>query len=269
MTSRPFRPDELSLFGYRLHPMTGEEVIARIADAVDHRERLIVANLNLHGMAMVYDSPTMADLLAQKDCITLIDGMPILLLANLLRRARLPRDKRTTSLDFYDAMFALGAKRGWQFAYVGAQPDILARGLDVLKSRFPGLRIEGRDGYFPFPDDTPGAPARAVVDWLRALSPDVVIVGMGMPRQEEWIAHVQNQVDVRVFLPTGAYIDYQTGAQKPAPRWLGRYGLEGIYRLIHSPYRLGHRYLVEPFVLAYRIASGRPRPRRGSTPEHH
>ncbi|HEX7820746.1 MAG TPA: WecB/TagA/CpsF family glycosyltransferase [Sphingobium sp.] len=252
------RPSPMTILGYRLHPMTGVEVVEQISSAVREERRLIMANLNVHAMAVMYDSPGMARLFAQDDCLVMVDGMPILLIANIFYRAGLRRDKRTTSLDFYNEMFGLGASCGWKFAYIGGTADVLARGMDVLAQRFPCLKIEGRDGYFDFPNNSPTSAHQEILGWLRDYSPDVVIVGMGMPRQEEWIELIQNQIDARVFLPTGAYLDYQVGAQKPAPRWLGRYGLEGAYRLMRSPYRLGYRYLVEPFVLGYRILTGSP-----------
>ncbi|HEX7857264.1 MAG TPA: WecB/TagA/CpsF family glycosyltransferase [Sphingobium sp.] len=267
LSHSPLAPTELNLLGYRLHPMTGAEVVVEIDLAVSQSRRLVMANLNLHGMARMYDSPGMTRLLRQRDCLTMIDGMPVLGLANLLSRAHLQRDKRTTSLDFYDDLFALGVSKGWQFAYVGATADVLTRGLDVLRDRFPDLKIAGRHGYFDFPSLAPDSLYQENIAWLRDLSPDVVIVGMGMPRQEEWIEQVQHLVDARVFLPTGAYLDYQVGIQRPAPRWLGRYGLEGVYRLFRSPYRLGYRYLVEPFVLGYRIISGKPLPTRQGSPD--
>ena len=240
--------------------MTGEEVIDRIAGAISGRRRLIMANLNLHGMAMMYESPSMARLHAQPDCQVMIDGMPILFFANLCCGARLNRLKRTTSLDFYDDLFARGTERGWTFAYVGATQWVLDQGLALLRERFPGLSIEGRNGYFDMQDFSPGSPNVEIVNWIRTLSPDIVIVGMGMPRQEEWISLIQHKVDARVFLPAGAYLDYQVGVQRPPPRWLGRYGLEGVYRFLHSPFRLGHRYLMEPVVLAMRLLTRKPLP---------
>lgn len=246
--------------GFRLHPMTAAQVVAEVEGAVATSRRLVMANLNLHGMAKTYESAAMARLLAQPDCLTMIDGMPVLVLANLIAGARLTRDKRTTSLDFYDEMFRRGAARGWRFAYVGGTAGVLQAGLAVLRGRFPGLMIDGRDGYFDLADMAPGSKQAGILDWLTGWSPDVVIVGMGMPRQEQWIERVQHLIDARVFLPTGAYLDYQVGVQHPPPRWLGRWGLEWAYRLARSPMRLGHRYLVEPFVLAYRMAVGRARP---------
>lgn len=253
-------PSAMNLFGYRLHPMTGDEVIEQVSSAVRHRRRLIMANLNVHGMAMMYESAGMTRLLTQPDSMVMIDGMPVLFMANILRKARLPRNKRATSLDFYDELFANGAKAGWQFAYVGSTAQVLKDGITVLKERFPTLRIEGQDGYFDMRDTAPGSRHGEIISWLQTLSPDVVIVGMGMPRQEEWIEMVQSRVDARVFLSSGAYLDYQVGAQKAAPRWMGRYGVEWAYRLAASPHRLGYRYLLEPMALAFKILTKRPLP---------
>lgn len=255
-------PSAIELFGYRLHPLTGDEVIDQVSLAVGQRRRLIMANLNVHGMAMMYHSAGMTRLLSQPDSMVMIDGMPVLFLANM-RGANLPRDKRATSLDFYDQLFATGVDQGWQFAYVGSTQDVLVGGLDVLRARFPGLKIEGRDGYFDMGDTSPGSVHGEIIDWLKALSPDVVIVGMGMPRQEEWIEIVQSRIDARVFLSAGAYLDYQVGVQKAAPRWLGRYGLEWAYRLAASPHRLSYRYLLEPLFLGYKILVRRPLPKVG------
>lgn len=247
---------EIKLLGFRLHPLTGEEVVAEIRAAVTEQRRLIMTNANLHALAVMYQSPAMAKLLSQPDSRVMIDSMPVLFLANLLGH-RLPRAKRTTSLDFYDAMFRVGTELGWSFGYVGADPETLEAGLSVLRQQIPGLRIEGRNGYFPVGTDQPVGTEREIIDWLVERSHDVVIVGMGMPRQEEWIERIQHWVPSRVFLTAGAYIDYKGGTQQPPPRWLGQIGLEWSHRLLHSPRRLSYRYLIEPLVLIWRLIVSR------------
>lgn len=254
--SQTTTPHEIRLFGYRLHPRTGKEVIDEVAAAVAQSRRLVMANLNLHGMAMMFDSPAMARLLAQPDATVMIDSMPILFAANMLGHS-LPSEKRTTSLDFYDDMFRLGVERGWRFGYVGATEETLQRGLQTLRDRFPGLDIDGRNGFFDIADTAPGSLRSQIDAWLIDRSHDVVIVGMGMPRQEQWISLVQEKVPTRVFLPTGAYLDYQVGVQKPTPRWVGQIGMEWSYRLLQSPRRLGYRYLVEPFLLGRKLLTKR------------
>jgi N-acetylglucosaminyldiphosphoundecaprenol N-acetyl-beta-D-mannosaminyltransferase len=260
----PLRQGEIRLLGYRLHPMTGDEVVGEITDAVADGRRLIMANVNAHAMATMYDNRPMCRLLEQPDAKVMIDSMPMLFVAKLAGH-RLPRAKRTTSLDFYDTMFRRGAVAGWRFGFVGATPETLRKGLAVLRERYPSLDIDGRDGYFDMNDDTPGSTQSEIVGWLNQRSHDVVIVGMGMPRQEEWIERVQHRVDTRVFLSAGAYLDYQAGAQRVSPRWLGQIGLEWVYRLALSPRRLSYRYLVEPALLLFKLAT-RPHPQARSRP---
>ena len=240
--------EEVRVLGYRLHPMSASEVITEIAQAVADRRRLIMANLNTHAMAAMFDNEAMSRLLAQDDTKVMIDSMPMLFVARLAGH-RLPRAKRTTSLDFYHDMFTLGVERGWRFGFVGAEPETMVKGLAVLRERYPELDIDGRDGFFDIYDRSPGSAQSEIIAWLNERSHDVVIVGMGMPRQEEWIALTQEEVSSRVFLSAGVYLDYQAGAQRVTPRWLGQIGLEWAYRLAHSPRRLSYRYLVEPGVL--------------------
>ena len=157
--------------------------------------------------------------------------------------------------------------------YASTSTRPLAPGFDVARfealaeqlvqgQRIPGLDIDGRDGFFDMADDSPGSRQAEILDWLNQRSHDMVIVGMGMPRQEEWIERVQHRIPTRVLVPTGAYLDYQVGEQTLPPRWMGRAGLEGVYRLFRSPRRLAYRYLLEPLVLAWRLIA-RPHPQKG------
>lgn len=246
------QPDRITLLGFGLNPMTGDEVIEQVAGAVTEGRRLIMANLNLHGMAVMYENDHMARLFCQSDTQVMIDGMPILWLANLLGH-KLRRAKRTTSLDFYNEMFRVAASRHWRVGYVGGTADTLSRGIEKLRSEVPGLDIDGHDGYFDIRDASQGSRQAEIIEWMKQRDHDIVIVGMGMPRQEEWIERIQAKVPARVFLPVGAYLDYQVGAQKTAPRWMGQIGIEWIYRLVNSPQRLGYRYLVEPVILLARL----------------
>jgi N-acetylglucosaminyldiphosphoundecaprenol N-acetyl-beta-D-mannosaminyltransferase len=231
-------------------------VVELVADAVENGRRLIMANANLHGLSTMYQSPAMAALLTQPDTLVMIDSMPILFLATLTGKP-MPRAKRSTSLDFYDLLFKVGSAHGWKFGFLGGTQDVVDRGLDVLRGRFPDIQIDGRSGYFDMNDRSPGSAYDNVLKWAAAGSHDVLIVGMGMPRQEEWIHDVQHRVGTRVFLPAGAYLDYQVGAQKAAPRWLGQIGFEWAYRLLRAPWRLSYRYLIEPLLLLRRLIMDR------------
>jgi N-acetylglucosaminyldiphosphoundecaprenol N-acetyl-beta-D-mannosaminyltransferase len=86
-----------------------------------------------------------------------------------------------------------------------------------------------------------------VLNAIEAYKPHILMVGMGMPRQEYWIQQNLKRLCANVILPAGAAIDYVAGAVPTPPRWAGRLGLEWAFRLTAEPQRLWRRYLVEPW----------------------
>jgi N-acetylglucosaminyldiphosphoundecaprenol N-acetyl-beta-D-mannosaminyltransferase len=73
---------------------------------------------------------------------------------------------------------------------------------------------------------------------------------MGMPRQEHWILNNFDRIQTDVFMPVGALIEYFAGVMEAPPRWMGRIGLEWLFRLITHPERYAVRYVLEPWMLA-------------------
>jgi N-acetylglucosaminyldiphosphoundecaprenol N-acetyl-beta-D-mannosaminyltransferase len=108
-----------------------------------------------------------------------------------------------------------------------------------------------------------------VVEAINAYRPDIVLVGMGMPRQEIWVLENQAKLGPCVTFTVGGAFDYEAGVQRPSPRWMGQVGMEWLFRLMVDPQRLFTRYCVEPWHLlgpAARFAGkrllGRPIPGR-------
>ena len=107
--------------------------------------------------------------------------------------------------------------------------------------------VKGLSGYF---DATPGSLGNtAVLAAIKDFAPHVLFVGMGMPRQELWIADNLASLPLVPILPVGAAFDYEAGVQKAAPRWMGRLGVEWLFRLFADPKRLFARYCIEPWFL--------------------
>ncbi len=89
----------------------------------------------------------------------------------------------------------------------------------------------------------------AVVTDINDWNPDILIVGMGMPRQERWVLETAERLDTPAILTCGATIEYFAGTMATPPRWTGRWGLEWLGRLLAEPGRLWKRYLLEPWTL--------------------
>ena len=84
---------------------------------------------------------------------------------------------------------------------------------------------------------------------IKEYRPHLLILGMGMPRQEHWLFDHLEQLPETAILNAGAAIDYVAGAVRTPPRWAGRFGLEWLFRLAAEPDRLWRRYLVEPWYI--------------------
>ena len=220
-----------------------------IVDAVCQDRRIVVANHNLHSLYLLRLTPSLRAFFEAAEIIH-IDGMPLVWIGRSLGWP-LSRTHRTTYVDWFPRLIELAAQRGWRVFYCGSKPGVAERGMESLRQRYPRLQARSAHGYLDGPTDTS---SDEIIDEIAAYRPHLLFVGMGMPKQELWILQNRHRLEANVILPSGAAIDYVAGVIPTPPRWLGRVGLEWLYRLVSEPRRLGRRYLVEPWTLLYPYA---------------
>lgn len=241
-------PDQLpayTILDTWVNPLTISDLNSLIAQAVSLQKRWIIANHNLHSIYLYYHDAKMRKFYDKADYIH-VDGMPLIWLGKLLRYP-LKREHRVTYADWNEPLIAEAAKQGWRVFYVGSKPGVAERGATILREKFPGLQIATEHGYFNSSIDS--EENKKIVAKIQSYQPQVLMVGMSMPRQEHWILDNLEQLPVNIILPSGAAIDYIAGAIPTPPRWAGKLGLEWLFRLISEPKRLWQRYLVEPWFI--------------------
>lgn len=225
------------------------------------KQRAVLANVNLHGLYMALKDPAMGDLLKSRDVAVQIDGMPIVWLARLAG-APARASHRQAHIDLIPELLKHCAKQRWPVVIVGGLPEDVSPNLRALREVAPGLDIQGFEGSFDLLCSGAESRQRKIVDAIRAISPALLLVGMGMPKQERFIAANRCALGANMIMPVGGFADYFAGRTRTPPRWLGTLGLEWAYRLIHDPRRLAGRYLIEPFkliaLLALRTFQGAP-----------
>lgn len=233
------------MLGVELHAMDIDALHDEIERAVASGARRVLANHNLHSVYLFHHDPAMRRFYERADRVH-FDGMPLVWMARRLGYALEPRH-RVTYVDWIGELAQRAAASGWRLFYLGGREGIAANAAERLRRRAPGLQIETRPGFF---DAAPGSPENlAVLAAIRDFAPHVLLVGMGMPRQERWILDNLERLEANVLLNAGACFDYVAGAARTPPRWAGRIGLEWLFRLAREPRRLARRYLVEPWFI--------------------
>jgi N-acetylglucosaminyldiphosphoundecaprenol N-acetyl-beta-D-mannosaminyltransferase len=240
------------VLGHRVGEYDIPRLNDRVARAVARHEHIVVANHNLHSLYLCGRDEKLRAFHANAE-VTHADGMSLILLGRLLG-VPLRRHHRVTYVDWIGPLMHEASDRGWRVFALGGRPGVFERAAAQLRSRHPRLVLEGRHGYF---DHAPGSPdAVSVLAQIAAFRPHVLLVGMGMPRQEHWAHDHRSALSANAILMAGAALDYVAGVVPTPPRAAAAIGLEWAWRLAAEPRRLWRRYLVEPWsVLAMVVAA--------------
>ena len=241
----------ISFFGLTLHPKSMAGLNELVERGISENRKWIITNHNLHSVYLLHRRPRLRKFYEGAHW-TFIDGMPLIALGRLYGYP-LERKHRVTLADWTHPLMKLAASRGWRVFYLGSRTDVVGKGAMVLRKQYPALKIEVSGGYF---DTRPGSEENeALLQRINCYQPDLLMVGMSMPRQEYWTHDNFERINARVILSSnGAAMDYIAGAVKTPPRWAGRLGLEWLSRLMNEPRRLFGRYLLEPwYILALLI----------------
>lgn len=237
---------EVSFFGLRLNPKSMPELSALVERGVSESRKWIITNHNLHSVYLLHRRRRVRQFYASAHW-TFIDGMPLVALGRLYGYP-LEREQRVTMADWLPILMELAATRGWRVFHLGSEHAVAEKCVAELRRRLPKLQIESANGFFDARKDS--AENEALIERINAYKPHILMVGMGMPRQEYWTLDNFDRLDAHVILSSnGAAMDYVAGAIPTPPRWMGRLGLEWAFRLMAEPRRLFGRYLVEPWYL--------------------
>jgi N-acetylglucosaminyldiphosphoundecaprenol N-acetyl-beta-D-mannosaminyltransferase len=215
-----------------------ERTLDWIDEAVASRAKAYVCVAATHTVVACAEDADLRDAVLGAD-FTVPDGQPLVWALRALGH-ELPG--RVYGPTLMEAACERAARTGRRFyLYGGRNQGALVQLTDNLRRRYPGLRIVG--GHVPpFRPLSPEEEDAVVADINRA-APDVVWVGIGVPKQEKWMARLRERLDAPVLVGVGAAFDFHAGLIPQAPAWMQRAGLEWAFRLAQEPRRLWRRYL--------------------------
>ncbi len=230
------------LLGVEVNSFNLEGLLQIIGTFVYNKKRAIISSQNIHSIYIFHRNTFLQQL--QRISIKRIDGMPIVYCGRLLGYP-LKKDNRITWVDLIRPLMQRAADNKWKVFYLGADEATISKGVSILRRDHKGLIIDYANGFF---NEKKGSQQNdEIIQKINTFLPDVLVVGMGMPRQEKWILDNIDAINATVIMTSGAAIEYVAGKVSTPPRWMGRTGLEWLYRFVENPKRFWFRYMIEPW----------------------
>ncbi|MGZ5026513.1 MAG: WecB/TagA/CpsF family glycosyltransferase [Methylobacter sp.] len=224
-------PKTLTVFGLRFNQVTLTEAVDLVIGAAKARTRGYVVTPNVNFVTLLSFEPDLLDL-CNRAAFAFVDGWPIVWASKRLNREGLP--ERVAGADLFPLICQKAERQGLSLALLGAEDSVAEEATRRLKASYPNLNIVGRYSP-PIEAEFSAWTLDKMTAFCNEHRPDILLLGMGIPKQERWIAANIDKIDIGIALCFGGVIDFTAGKIKRAPRWVISSGLEWLWRLCMSP----------------------------------
>jgi N-acetylglucosaminyldiphosphoundecaprenol N-acetyl-beta-D-mannosaminyltransferase len=239
--------DRVQLFGVAIDRLDMRGAVERVLSwvaAPDAGCRYVVTP-NVDHTVLLSECAALREVYADAPLV-LADGWPVVLAARLLGK-RLP--ERVAGSDLVPALCDAAelAARPLRLFLLGAMPGVGERAKSNIERRWPHVQVTGLYSP-PLGFEKDDAECTSILRQIADAQPDVLVVGLGAPKQELWVHRHRDAIAAPAALCVGATIDFLAGEKKRAPRWMRRIGLEWLHRAASEPRRLAKRYARDAWI---------------------
>jgi N-acetylglucosaminyldiphosphoundecaprenol N-acetyl-beta-D-mannosaminyltransferase len=232
------RPQTTNVLGVGVSAINLDTTVSYFDEWMKAGEKQYVCICNVHAVMESRRSSAFRRVLNQAGMVT-PDGMPLVW---LLRNAGQTRTSRVYGPDLFELVLSRSQTQPIRHFFYGGAAGVAQKLKSDMERRFPGLQVVGT--LSPPVGSVEELATSEVADIINGAKPDYVWVGLGCPKQEQWMAAMRPLLNASILIGVGAAFDFHTGRVSQAPRWMMRAGLEWLYRLVREPRRLWRRYLI-------------------------
>ena len=236
----------IAILGVAFDHVTMTETIARIERMIASRRAGYVVTANVDFVVQAQTDLELHRILLDAD-VVICDGTPLVWASRLLGN---PLPERVAGADLVPRLVHMAADKGYRLFILGATPESASKAVENLRREFPALII---DHYSPRFRPLLEMEHPEIERRIREVRPDVLLVSLGCPKQEKWIAMHYRSLGVPVSIGVGATVDFLAGAVRRAPRWMQHSGTEWIFRLLQEPRRLFARYAKDLWIFHWKL----------------
>lgn len=217
-----------------------EEAVRTIERFIKERVPRLIATANAEMVMLAEKDKELAAILNNADLVV-PDGAGVVWAA---RHQGHVVPERVAGYDLVQYLLKISAARSYRVFLFGGAPGIAERAQLAAEQYYQGVKIVGTcNGFF---DDKK---EQEIIHRIQSLQPDILLVALGVPKQEKWLAHHMSQLNVPVSIGVGGTFDVMAGAMQRAPLWMQQANIEWLFRLISQPKRAVRMLALPHFVL--------------------
>ncbi|MBC8014939.1 MAG: WecB/TagA/CpsF family glycosyltransferase [Sporomusaceae bacterium] len=220
--------------------VTMKEAVRSVEQFIVQNKTHMVVTPNAEMIMMANDDKHLAQIINNADLVV-PDGAGVVWAARYNGHVM---PERVAGYDLVQNLLSEGAVKNYRIYMLGGAPGIAQKAKQIAEERYPGIQIVGiHDGFFTKSDEG------EIIKSIKACRPDILLVALGVPRQEKWLSEYIEQIEVPVAIGVGGTFDVMAGTVRRAPLWMQNASLEWLYRLISQPKRAIRMLALPRFVM--------------------
>lgn len=220
--------------------LTMKETLDEIDKLILKNDKSYVVTPNVDHIVMLETDVELKNIYRDASLI-LADGKPLLWISKWYKT---PIKEKISGSDLFPLLCEMAAKKGYSMFFLGAAEGVAAKAAENLKKKYNGLEIVGTYSP-PYGFEKDEIESEKIIDMVKEAHPDILILGLGSPKQEKFVYHYCKDLGIPISLGLGASLDFEAGNIRRAPKWMSNHGLEWLYRLIKEPKRMFKRYIID------------------------
>ncbi len=230
-------PETTSVLGLPLQLL--DDYAGWLGDRLKSGHSIHVVTLNAEMAVQAEKDPVLAQVINRADLV-IPDGAGVVLYLKLRGKPV----RRCPGIELAEEMLRRSAQRGWSVFLYGGSPDVIRAATAQWQQRAPGINVVDTENGYIQPDQE-----AALLERLKTQQPQLILVGLGVPRQEVWIQQHRAVCPHSIWIGVGGSFDIWSGTKQRAPGWLRNNNLEWVYRLYKEPWRWRRMLALPVFAL--------------------
>lgn len=231
--------EKVEILGVNVNSLTMAEAVETVKNFIEKGERKLIATANAEMIMRATYDVELKTILNAADLVV-PDGAGTVWAAGYLGH---PMPERVAGYDLSQELMRLAPSKKYKLYFFGSAPGVADLAKAKAEKWYPGIDIVGtRNGYFSAEDE------QSIIADIKAEKPDILLVALGVPKQEKWLYAHLDELNVPVSIGVGGSFDVMAGVMKRAPLWMQKAKLEWLYRGLKQPSRIGRLMALPKFV---------------------